>query len=253
MNDRETGKLVPEDDQIALALRSAVHTGDTPTLQRLLRDDPALATARLVGGQGGSGTALHLVTDWPGYFPNGPRVTRLLLDAGADPNALTTSQGTEPGPGSETPLHYAASSDDADVADVLIDGGADLELPGGSIGTPLDNAVGYGCWHVARLLVTRGARVDKPWHAAALGLLDRLEELLGDNPTSHDVSQAFWHACAASQRRAAQYLLDHGADLAWQPDYAHGTPLDAATGQSTRQQNVISWLRELGAPSADTN
>ncbi len=25
----------------------------------------------------------------------------------------------------------------------------------------LDNAIGYGCWHVARRLVERGARVDK--------------------------------------------------------------------------------------------
>jgi uncharacterized protein len=31
----------------------------------------------------------------------------------------------------------------------------------------------------ARLLVLRGARVDKLWHAAALGLLARVEELTG--------------------------------------------------------------------------
>jgi phosphoglycerate kinase len=35
-----------------------------------------------------------------------------------------------------------------------------------------------------------------------------------------------------------------------QPDYAHGTPLDAASGLSTRQENVISWLRELGVRSS---
>jgi len=56
----------------------------------------------------------------------------------------------------------AASSDDAEVAAALIDGGADIEAPGASIagGTPLDDAVGYGCWHVARLLVERGAPVN---------------------------------------------------------------------------------------------
>ncbi|HEY1319198.1 MAG TPA: hypothetical protein VGF32_03080, partial [Streptosporangiaceae bacterium] len=53
------------------------------------------------------------------------------------------------------------------VAEALIDGGADIEAAGGSIGTPLDNAVGYGCWHVARLLAAHGARVDKLWQAAA--------------------------------------------------------------------------------------
>jgi hypothetical protein len=251
MSEREAGKPIPPDSPVAVELRAAVHSGDLETISKLLRADPALATARLAGGRGGTATPLHLVTDWPGYFPNGPQIVRLLIDAGADPNALTTSRGSEPGPGSETPLHYAASSDDVDVAEALIDGGADIEVPDGSIGTPLDNAVGYGCWHVARLLVARGARVEKAWHAAALGMLDRLEAILGGDPPAQDVSQAFWHACAGGQRRAAEYLLSRGADLNWEPDYAHGTPLDAAGGLDTWQENVITWLRELGARSAD--
>src|SRR5215472_3673197 len=249
MNEQEPGKQIPADDQVAVELVLAAHAGDIEAIRKMLRKDPALATARLVGKGGGTGTPLHLVTDWPGYFPNGPQIVRLLIDAGADPNALTTSRGAQAGPGSETPLHYAASSDDADVAEALIDAGADIEVPDGSIGTPLDNAIGYGCWHVARLLVTRGARVDKAWHAAALGMLGRLEELLGSDPPAEEVSQAFWHACMGGQRRAAEYLLSRGADLNWEPDYAHGTPLDAATGRSTQQDNVISWLRELGAQS----
>jgi len=254
MSERKNGQWIPDDDQAAAELRSAVHAGDVEAVQRLLRNDPALATARLGSKASGTVTPLHLVTDWPGYFPNGPQIVRLLIDAGADPNALTTSRGAEsPSPGSETPLHYAASSDDADVAEALIDGGADIEKPGGSIGTPLDNAVGYGCWHVARLLVARGARVDKAWHAAALGMAGCLDAILGGGPPAEVVSQAFWHACTAGQRRAAQYLLSRGADLNWEPDYAHGTPLDAASGHSTRQENVITWLRGLGARSASSD
>jgi ankyrin repeat protein len=252
MSEQETGKWIPSDDQVAVELLSAVRVGDVAAIQTLLRNDPALASARLVGKDGGTGTPLHLVTDWPGYFPNGPEIVRFLIDAGADPNALTTSRGSQTGPGSETPLHYAASSDDVDVAEALIEGGADLETPDGSIGTPLDNAVGYGCWHVARLLVARGARVNKAWHAAALGMLGRLAALLGSDPAAEDVSQAFWHACTGGQRRAAEYLLSRGADLNWEPDYAHGTPLDAASGLGTRQENVISWLRELGARSSSS-
>lgn len=250
MSERETGRLIPDDSQAAIELTLAVRAGDLEEVSRLLRDDPGLALARIAGRRGGSETALHLVAGWPGYFPRGPEIVALLAAAGADPDALTTSQGTEPGPGSETPLHYAASSDDADVAEALIDAGADLEVPGGSIGTPLDNAVGYGCWHVARLLADRGARVDKAWHAAALGQLARLEAILGSDPQAQDVSQAFWHACTAGQRRTAEYLLARGADLNWEPDYAEGTPLDSADGLSTRQENVVSWLRELGARSA---
>ena len=254
MHGHEAGRQIPSDSQVAVELRSAVHAGDVEAIQRLLRSDPALASARLGGKDSGTATPLHLVTDWPGYFPNGPQIIRLLIDAGADPNALTTRRGAQTtGPGDETPLHYAASSDDVDVAEALIEAGADIEVPDGSIGTPLDNAVGYGCWHVARLLVARGATVDKAWQAAALGMLGRLGELLGSDPSAAEVSQAFWHACAAGQRRTAEYLLSRGADLNWEPDYAQGTPLDAASGLGTRQENVITWLRELGARSASSD
>ena len=253
MTDGTTTVTIPGDATTAVELLLAVRGGDVDLVRRLLSENPDLARARFES-RGGTSTALHFVTDWPGYFPNGPDIVNLLIDAGADPNALTTGGGSEtPGPGSETPLHYAASSDDVDVAAALIDGGADLETPNGSIGTPLDNAVGYACWHVARLLVMRGARVEKVWHAGALGMLDRLDDLLVPEIDPEQISQGFWHACAAGQRRAAERLLRAGADLNWEPDYADGTALDAATGLGTRQDNVIEWLRSIGARSAQTS
>ena len=225
---------------------AAIRAGDVSTLQQLLNDNPGLAASKL-GGMAKGRTPLHVVTDWPGYFPNGPQIVRMLIKAGADPNARDPDQ-----PQSETPLHWAASSDDVDVACALIDGGADVETPGGSIGTPLDNAIGYACWHVARLLVLRGAKVDKLWHAAALGMLDRVEALLSQAGFDAEaLSQAFWHACAAGQRRAAELLLNRGADLNWVPDYAKETPFDAANGRGTRQENVITWLRDMGAHSSE--
>ncbi len=84
-------------------------------------------------------------------------------------------------------------------------------------------------------------------------MLGRVETVLGSDPPAEDVSQAFWYACTAGQRRAAEYLLSRGADLNWEPDYAHGTPLDAASGLRFRQENVISWLRELDARSSSSN
>ena len=251
MTDGSTTATLPDDAPAAVELLLAVHSGDVDLVRRLLAENPDLARARFGAIERGTRTPLHFVTDWPGYFPSGPSIVKLLIDAGADPNALTTGRGSDsPGPGSETPLHWAASSDDVDVARALIDGGADLETPDGSIGTPLDNAVGYACWHVARLLVMRGARVDKVWHAGALGMLDRLDELLVPDLDLPRISQGFWHACAAGQRRAAERLLGAGADLSWEPDYAQGTALDAATGLGTRQDNVIEWLRSIGARSA---
>jgi hypothetical protein len=47
-------------------------------------------------------------------------------------------------------------------------------------------------------LVHRGARLDKLWHAAALGMLSRLEELMADAPDHVEMSKAFWHACSGA-------------------------------------------------------
>src|SRR6516225_10548575 len=100
MSEHENGKLIPGDDPAVIELRSAVRAGDVEAIQRLLRDDPALAAAQLGGRGTGTETPLHVVAGWPGYFRNGPQIVRLLIEAGADPNALTTSQGLQPGPGS---------------------------------------------------------------------------------------------------------------------------------------------------------
>lgn len=237
------------DDPVAMALVTAIHSGDVDGLRRLLGEHPGLASARITGRKGGSRATLHVVTDWPGYFSCGPQIARILIDAGADPNAPA-----EIGSPSETPLHWAASSDDVEVAAGLIDGGADLEAPGASIagGPPLDCAVGYGCWHVARLLVARGARVDRLWHAAALGMISRIKELQdGDPPpTADDITEAFWQACHGGQRRAAEYLLSCGADINSVPDYSEQAPLDIAGSIDTRRDTLVTWLREQGATSA---
>lgn len=234
------------DDPLAVAGAQAIHAGDLSTLERLLAEHPELVNVQIEGRRGGYRTPLHVVADWPGYFPNGPAVVRLLLQAGADPNGGVQGFGHQ-----ETPLHWAASSDDVDVAEALIDGGAEIDAPGGSIGTPLENAVGYGCWRVARLLVQRGALVDKLWVAAGLGLLSRIEELLAD-ASSEDINNAFWQACHGGQRRAAELIHARGADLNWVPDYGKGTPLDVANGTDTGREALVTWLREQGASTSRT-
>jgi uncharacterized protein len=222
-------------DPVALAAVHAIRTGDTTSLAALLTGHPGLAAEQIHGTR----TLLHVAADWPGYWPAGPATVGLLIAAGADPSADTG--GDRP----ETPLHWAASSDDADVADALISGGASTETPGGSIGTPLDNAVGYGCWNVARLLVHRGARVDKLWHAAALGIMPRVEELLAATPapSADDITEAFWQACHGGQRRTAERLLASGADLHGTPGYSDRTAVEVAAQPSAQQESLLTWLR----------
>jgi ankyrin repeat protein len=247
-DDRTDDDMLREDEPLAIEVASAIRSGDVGAVRQLIEANPGLAAERLGNAEGSARTPLHVVTDWPGFFPNGPQMTRLLLDAGADPDART-----EAGGGGETPLHWAASSDDADVAGVLIDGGADVEIPDGSIGTPLDNAVGYACWNVARLLVGGGARVDKLWHAAALGLTGRLAELLsGPAPAADEINQAFFHACDGGQRRAAELLLAHGADINASPDYGN-SPLEAAANVGTQRNLLIEWLLAHGAQTSSSS
>jgi ankyrin repeat protein len=240
-------KSLRGDDPLAIAAGVAIRGGDVESLQRLLGEHPELANVQVQGRKGGYRTPLHVVADWPGYFPNGPAMVRVLLAHGADPNGGADGFGRQ-----ETPLHWAASSDDVDVAEALIEGGADIEAPAGSIagGTPLDNAVGYGCWRVARLLVQRGAAVNRLWHAAALGMLERTQHLLA-GASAEEINSAFWQACAGGQRRAAALLFEHGADLNWIPDYARGTPLDQAQRVDTGRSALVLWLQERGARSAE--
>jgi ankyrin repeat protein len=224
-------------DQAALV--ETIHAGDLTSLARILEAQPGLASARIAGRRPDSSrTPLHVATDWPGHFPNGVAVVRALLAAGADVNARTTGRAD-----TETPLHWAASSDDLEVAEALIAAGADLEAAGGSIGTPLDNAVGYGCWQVARLLVERGARVEKLWHASALGLMSAVERLTPGS-TPEEINAAFWQACHGAQPRAAAYLLAHGADPTFVPGYSNKSARQIASSLETRRETLVNWLRE---------
>jgi uncharacterized protein len=176
-------------EPLAAELTGAVRGGDLDALAGLLAQRPNLASVRIIDAHGGARSPLHLATDWPGYFPSGPAVVRLLIEAGADPNLAVSGMWH-----TETPLHWAASTDDVDVAAALIDAGADLEAQGGSIGSPLENAVGYGCWHVARLLVDRGAQVAALWVAAALGLIPSIEDRFAQQPgpTSAEIDVRAW-------------------------------------------------------------
>ena len=57
---------LPEDDARAVELRVGVRGDDVGLIRRLLSDSPDLAKARFGGRRGGTRTALHFVTDWPG-------------------------------------------------------------------------------------------------------------------------------------------------------------------------------------------
>ncbi len=236
-------------DPLAVAATEAIQSGDQETLRELLNEHPELATARIASpdacASDVSRTLLHVATDWPGHFPGGAQTVAALVAAGADVNAPCTGRHTE------TPLHWAASCDDVAVLDALLDFGADIEASGAVIGggTPLADAVAFGQWKTARRLVERGAKANL-WQAAALGLMDRVEQFFADGhpPTADEITQAFWLACHGRQRPAAEYLLARGANLNW-VGYDGLTPLDAAL--RSKADALTGWLVGLGAISAN--
>jgi uncharacterized protein len=235
---------ISTEDPLAVAVATAIRTGDLDTLRQLLDAHPDLATTRVGDDDpdGMSRTLLHVVTDWPGHFPNGAATVAALVAAGADVNARFR------GPHEETPLHWAASSDDVDVLDALLDAGAAIDAPGAVIGggPPLADATAFRCWNAAHRLVERGAETT-PFSEAALGLVDRLEAR-GDQLPAEDVNRAFWAACHGGRIDAARYLLARGAELNWIPPWEPLTPLDTAATSGSAE--LVSWLHDRGARTA---
>ena len=224
----------------AAAAVKAIQTGDISSLRQLLEDAPGLVNERIDGQR----TLLHVATDWPGHFPNNAATVAVLIASGAAVNSPFIGRH------SETPLHWAASSNDVDVLDVLLDHGADIEADGGVIGggTPLADAVAFGQWQAARRLVERGA-VTTLWQAAALGLMKRVKPYfaMDSPPPAAEITKAFWCACSGGQQLVAECLLGSGADLNW-VGYDGLTPLDAASRNGA--ESLVDWLRGIGAKSA---
>ncbi|WP_432906996.1 ankyrin repeat domain-containing protein [Micromonospora matsumotoense] len=242
--------LLAVDDPLAVTVTGAIRTGDLTTLRRLLTAHPGLATARLVDRTGEapgatSRTLLHVVTDWPGRFPHGAVTVATLVAAGGDVDARFA------GPHRETPLHWAASCDDVDVVDALLDAGADIEAAGGVIagGTPLADARAFAQWRAAYRLVVRGARTTLT-DAATLGLLDRVERACTGvvPPSADEIDAAFWGACHGGRQSCAGYLWERGARLNWIPPWEHRTALDAAVRRGATE--LVVWLRARGGVTA---
>lgn len=240
--------IVSVEDPLASAVVGVIQTGNLTELAQLLADHVGLAMTRVATPDGATRTLLHIATDWPGHFPGGAATVTMLVEAGANVNARFHDQR---GKETETPLHWAASSNDVNVLDALLDAGADIEAPGAVIagGTPLMDATAFGQWNAAYRLIGRGAQTNA-FSAASLGLMDRLDDHLGDRNAPDDklLNDAFWAACHGGQLRIARYLLNRGADLNRLPDWQPLTALDAAVGSA--MVDVVAWLRDQGAKTA---
>ena len=163
-------------------------TGDIATLSAMLQRDPELVRARAAREHGA--TLLHYTAanGHEGYRQNTPAnavdVARLLLEAGAEADALAFMYGFR-----VTTMEMLVSSAHPAKAglhealiDVLVDHGAN---PSGvrEEGSPLMTAFRFRYPRAADALVRRGARVDNVISAAALGRTDLLDAWVVDGST----------------------------------------------------------------------
>ena len=159
-----------------------------------------------------------------------PAVERLLSD---DPRLVRANDEHL-----ETPLHWAAEHDRRDVAEMLLDAGADLEATTSWGATALEWAATMGSTKVGDLLLARGAKGMNLVAAASLGKLELVREFLDSGaplaslagraapaePNDHWVadsarmkgdviSNAFYGACRNGHTAVAASLLERGADV----------------------------------------
>ena len=222
----EPGKV----DRRAFEFATAINGGHAERVRELLAEDSSLATALI-----NSRWPLHLFADAPGHRPNAAAMVTALVEAGAELDAQAMDSWHQ-----ETALHWAASNDDVELIDALLDAGADIEHPGSSIGggPPIESALGYGQWAALRRLHERGARLTLA-QAAALGLLPLVTEL-AESDVDDELSVALWNACRAGQLETARYLLGRGADASWVAPWSGETALDAARRE--HRDEIVSWL-----------
>ena len=109
----------------------------------------------------------------------------------------------------KTPLHLAAEHDHAEVAELLIEAGAEVEAWTSWGATPLEWAGVLGSRRAGDVLLAHGARLTLA-SAAGLGLIDELPRLARRDGA---VSAAFVLACRNGHTDSARFLLDRGADV----------------------------------------
>ena len=239
----------------------AVVDGDLSTLASLLRSHPELTTARsqLVTDRNPPvhrATLLHYlaangVEDVRQRSPhNAVEIARLLLEAGAEPDALADMYG-----GECTTMSMLVSSTppakagvQVALVDALVDFGASVEESGaGAWTSPLVTALVFGFYDAAEALVRRGARVDTVITAAGLGRYQTVVALLPAS-SADDRHRAFALATHSGHLEITRALLDAGEDPnRFHPPgmHAHATPLHhAALGG---HEAVVRLLLERGA------
>jgi hypothetical protein len=245
----------------------AVVTGDADTLRAMLRADSELVRAR--SARDHAATLLHYIAangheGWRQRTPpNAVDMARLLLDAGAEPDALAHMYG-----GDATTMDMLVSSVHPHLAgvqvalvDVLVDYGANVNGVEDN-SSPLMTAFRFHYPLAAEALARRGARVDNVITAAALGRTDLVDAYVTDDgqlrpevrlanvrwprlprdPRVH-LGYALTWAATWGRTEVVELLLRKGVDPSGKDDDATALHFAAAYGH----MDIVRLLLRYGA------
>jgi ankyrin repeat protein len=180
--------------------------------------------------------------------PNAVEIAKILLDAGAEPDALADMYEHKCTTMSMlvSSCHPHNAGLQIALAEMLLDHGAALEGPGSEWQSAVMTALSFGYLQTAEALVRRGGKLDLV-SAAGLGRADEVARLLpmADAQTRH---AALALAAQHGQTEIVRQLLDAGEDpnrLNPKGFHAHSTPLHQAVWADHR--DVVRLLVERGA------
>jgi ankyrin repeat protein len=193
-----------------LTIRAAVALADAPRVHEVIHENPALLR-ELTSASGG---LLTLAVNH-----NQLEIVRLLLDLGADVDErIILTELEEPTPSWGMPLWYAALAAQRDIAELLLDRGADPNANVYASGWPLRNAWNHKDDSVKRLLLARGAK-PQPYMVAEAHDVSEAARLLESSPTGELARELAWsaadHGCPAIVELALKHLQWAADDPRW--------------------------------------
>ena len=232
---------------------AALDRGDENALLRVLKEAPDLTRARVTTtdppyeGYFHAATLLHHVAGNPvrGELPpNAPRMARILLAAGADPDAGCGGGPAQPDTKGGTVLALVMSGAQAhvqgltaDLVEVLLSHGATLDRQGGLFASLYHTVEHRGQRDVARMIHARGVEVDLPT-AAGLGYPELVRSFLTDGGEPAPDADAIWRHC-------------RGFDLG-EPGTPEEVMADAVLAAAVNGwPEIVELLAGVGAPLND--